>query len=121
MGSLLGPTGSLTNNIFANARQNVPPAVGMGATELCYTDRHAYTIVEVVSPKEIVVQQDTAIRTDKNGMSESQDYRFEANPNAKRVTVTLRKNGRWVVKGESAKNGTCYAVGGRSEYHDYSF
>jgi hypothetical protein len=120
MSGLLGPTHSLVNNIYAHSRQP-KPEVGMGATELLYTDRHACTIVEVVNDKTIVVQADNSRRTDSNGMSECQSYEYSPNPNAPKVTVTLRKNGRWVRKGEGMKNGTTFAVGGRDEYHDYSF
>jgi len=118
--SLLGPTGSLTNNIYANSKQIIP-VIGMGATELMHTDRHAFTIVEVISPKEIVVQRDNAIRTDNNGMSDSQGYRYEPNPEGEKITVTLRKNGRWVTKGGGLWNGTSWAIDRRDEHYDYSF
>lgn len=112
--------GSLVNMLSGTPATYVPK-VGDGATELCWSDRHAYTVVEVVSPTHVVVQQDTVTRTDKNGMSESQQYSYQANPDAPRKHVTLRRNGRWVLQGESQKNGTKFAMGDRREYHDYSF
>lgn len=54
-------------------------------------------------------------------MSESQDYCYEQNPNAKRETYTLRKNGAWVKEGESMKNGSRLRIGERLEYFDFSF
>lgn len=108
--------GSFVNQVMEQSRQAVP-VVGMGATELCFTDRHAYTIVEVMTPRYIVVQQDTATRLDKNGMSEAQDYTFTPDPNGKRVAITLRKHNGWVERGGRAR----FAIGERSEYHDYSF
>jgi hypothetical protein len=54
-------------------------------------------------------------------MSDSQDYRFEQNPDAEKVTYTLRKNGRWIKEGESLKGGTQIRIGERDEYYDYSF
>lgn len=112
-------TGSMINHLMGNSKPAVPE-VGMGATKLCWTDRHAYTIVEVVNPKKIVVQADKVTRTDSNGMSESQSYSFERNPEGQKATLTLRKNGAWIEQGDSIK-GTVYALGYRSEYHDYSF
>lgn len=112
--------GSLTNRMMEGGGQIVPQ-VGMGATECCYTDRHAYTIVEVVTDKLIVVQQDKAKRADTNGMSESQKYTYESDPEGRKVEVTLRKNGKWITKGEGLKNGTGWLIGDRREYHDYSF
>lgn len=120
MAKLTNPTGSLINNIFANSKYPAPE-VGMGATRLGWTDRHPYTIVAVLSPTKIVVQEDNAKRTDNNGMSESQTYDYTPNPDAPKRVVTFRNNGRWVEQGESAKNGRAYAVGDREKYEDFSF
>ena len=59
------------------------PVVGMGATILLWTDRHAATITEVFVLGKytyVKVRQDTSKRIDKNGMSEDQDYEFTPNP-----------------------------------------
>lgn len=119
--SLLTPTANLMSNIMANGTQPTPE-VGMGCTELMYTDRHACTIVEVVSPKTIKVQRDKAVRTDDIGRTDSgQQYHYEPNPEAAIQTVTLRGNGRWVLKGQGSKNGKSFAIGYRDEYYDHSF
>lgn len=97
------------------------PELGMGATHIGWTDRHPYTIVAVISPKEIVVQEDNYTRTGKNGMSESQAYEFIPNPEAEKIPVTLRKNGKWIQSGQSMKNGRKFVIGYRDKYHDYSF
>lgn len=112
-------TGSLINHLYSG--QTEAPAVGAGATLLMWSDRHAGTIVEV-SPngKRVGFQQDEAIRTDKNGMSDSQTYEYKPNPQAGIQYFTLRKNGAWVREGESMK-GTRITIGVRNEYHDFSF
>ncbi len=120
MPDLTKPTGSMVNNIYANSYYR-KPEVGMGATELMWTDRHACTIIRVINDKTIEVQHDRAIRTDANGMSDAQTYRYEPNLNAEKTIVTLRRNGRWVKKGDKMHNGTSFAIGTRNEYHDYSF
>jgi hypothetical protein len=108
-------TGSLINHVIAGS--NMPePKVGMGATVLSWTDRYAATIIEVKG-KRVVVQYDDAIRTDSNGMSESQSYRYEPNPNAEKMIFSLRKNGQYKLVG----GGKVLAVGERRHYHDYSF
>lgn len=114
-------TGSLVNLICGfNAKGNPGlPKVGDGCTEYCWTDRHAYTVVEVRSPCRVVVQQDKATRIDKNGMSESQTYEFTPNPKAGKVLLSRRKDGRWRRVG-SAK-GNVFSFGSRDEYRDYSF
>lgn len=112
--------GSLTNYLFANAKDETPK-IGMGATVVHWTDRTAHTIVDVRDAKTIVTQPDTAIRTDNNGMSESQDYAYTPNPNAKHQVWTLRSNGAWVKQGEPAKGGTRILLGTRETYVDPSF
>lgn len=117
--------GNVINRIQENVKGQPTPEVGMGATECCWSDRHAYTIIEVLTPTRIVVQQDKAIRTDKNGMSDCQDYRYEPNPKAAKEELVFKKtkrvpHGRWVRKHEGIK-GTPFVVGHRDEHHDYSF
>jgi len=115
-------TGSLVNHLVSRSK-GLEPVVGMGATELMWTDRHALTIVEVNEKKTmVVVQRDNVKRIDNGGpYTESQDYEFTPNPNATRVPYTLRKNGAWVKLGESMKGGSRISIGRRSEYCDPSF
>jgi hypothetical protein len=112
-------TGSLHNHIISGSNMS-EPQVGMGATILYWTDRNAATITEVGKSGKIVrVVEDVAIRTDENGMSDSQTYRYEPGTGSPR-TFTLRKNGAWVEQGSSMK-GTRLAIGARRHYYDYSF
>lgn len=115
--------GSLVNHILSNSTKGQPePVVGMGATELQWTDRTPVTIIEVSkNGKTIKVQEDHAKRTDDNGMSESQTYSYSANPEGRIQTYTLRKNGAWVRKGEPMKEGSKLRIGIREKYHDFSF
>lgn len=114
--------GSLNNRLMERAKPQ-EPKIGMGATELLYSDRRAVTIVEVSwNKKTIVVQRDNAERTDNLGMTDcGQAYRYSANPNGARYVYTLRKNGAYVRAGESLKGGTVLLVGERDEYYDFSF
>lgn len=108
-------------SMVALAHKQPEPTVGMGATECWYTDRHACTITKV-SPdgKTIETVRDIAIRTDKNGMSDSQEYTYL--PGDGHATVwTRRANGRFIRKGDSMRNGLQLLVGERDEYYDHSF
>lgn len=109
-------TGSLTNHLMSRSKQPAP-AVGMGVTMLAWTDRHAGTIIKVSpSGKTVVVREDRATRTDSNGMSESQAYRYEENPEGRTVTFRLTKRG-WRGTG----HGYGLLIGERMAYRDYSF
>ena len=106
-------TGSLTNHLLSGTKGEPKPKVGMGATILGWTDRHAATIIRV-TPTQVHVQKDRAIRLDSNGMSESQQYRYERDTDALVLVFRKTKKG-W--KGHSG----FLRVGDRNEYHDYSF
>ncbi len=62
----------------------------------------------------VTVQEDKAIRTDNNGMSECQSYTFERDPNGLIQVFHLRKNGYYYCKSSILRMG-------RHKYHDYSF
>lgn len=113
--------GSLINSI-SGTDPNYVPKVGDGATMLFWTDRKAGTVISVSkSGKRIEVQQDKAIRTDSYGMSDSQSYRYEADPNGTVRAFTKRKNGQFIREGDSMRGGQRVAIGYRNEYFDYSF
>lgn len=94
--------------------------VGTGVTYCVGTDRYPYTVVEVKSPRKLIVQRDSWRRTDSNGLSEDQDYEFTPDPDGERRVITLRKNGRWYEVGAHASS--CpFTVGHRRAYFDPSF
>lgn len=112
--------GSFINQCVVTPKDLVP-AVGMGATEMRWTDRRPFTITQVLSPTKVVVRENKAIRTDKNGMSECQSYEYAEDPDAMPKIVTLRKNGKWIRIGEDSDSGTKFVLGHRDCYHDFGF
>ena len=114
-------TASLVNQIYSYS-SNSMPTIGMGATILGWTDRHAATVVEVSkSGRAVTVQKDKATRTDNLGMSDCQSYSYSPNPEGSKQTFTLRKNGRWVHEGSAMGSGSTLSLGHRNHYYDYSF
>lgn len=92
--------------------------VGDGISLSPYTDWEAFTVIERKdTPKgfKLVIQKDEAIRTDKNGMSDSQTYRFERDPEGRTKEVRWNPRGQWF-----SADGYKVALG-RHEYFDYSF
>lgn len=112
-------TGSLINHIISGCG-NATPEIGMGVTILGWTDRHAGTILEVSKDgKSITIARDEAKPLHK-GMTDCQDYEYKhgTKPYA---TYTLRRNGRWVAKGQTMNGGSSLKIGERDEYYDFSF
>lgn len=99
--------------------ETIIPKVGMGATEVHYSDREPMTIIEVTG-KTVTVQRDDAKRIDSNGMSDQQDYEYTPNPNGIVRKYSLRKNGEYVLVGDK-QDGMRIVIGSRRKYHDYSF
>ena len=94
------------------------PEIGMGATIVFYSDREPATIIQITSNgKRIVLQEDLSTRTDNNGMSEIQQYKYDPNPNGTIHIATLRKDGTYRLSGEK----TVVHIGDRRKYYDYSF
>jgi hypothetical protein len=118
-------TNSVNNWMMSGTKGQPEPAEGMGITLLHWTDRTAATITRVERFKSgpragqvraFWFKEDKAIRTDKNGMSESQEYTFEPDADAKEKQARQKKNGAW-----HEVNSSRIALGYRSAYHDYSF
>ncbi len=105
-------TGSLINHIESRFAQPTPE-VGMGATILGWTDRYPATIVKV-TPCQVHVQEDFAVRTDSNGMSESQEYEYSPNPKA-HVEIFRKTKRGW------RSGSRCLSIGRREKYYDFSF
>lgn len=103
--------------------KNDTPVVGMGVTHILHSDRNAWTVIKVISPKRIVIQRDRSFRVDKNGMSDNQSWEFEPDEQGMTRVITLRSDGRWREAGStkgSTKGSTTYLVGSRDEFYDYT-
>lgn len=123
------------NNRIAEKMKMPKPEVGMGVTELCYTDRHPFEVIAILSDKRIKVRKMTAERTDTNGISDCQEYRYFPNFDGEIKTLVLR-NGKWrdiVKEYDNDENGRLvevetrrlgcngWLIGRAEKYHDYSF
>ena len=90
--------------------------VGDGATVCYYTDREAGTIIKRTK-NTITIQRDKAFRTDNNGMSDCQEYRYERDENG------LIEVYHWSNKYGCFRNSKnkLFVINGRHKYYDYSF
>lgn len=88
-------TGSFVNMMMSS--NSSMPEVGKGATFLSWTDRHAYEVMSVSDDcKTVIVQQYMPERIDSNGMSDSQDYKYEKLTGVNETIVWRR--GAWRKK-----------------------
>lgn len=115
-------TGSLVNHLYSTAKP-IAPTVGLGATILSWSDRHAGTIIEVRADGSFVVQEDNWVRTDTNGMSDAQSYQYTPNPNGSTYTFEPVKRGKakGQIRENGLKGGRSVLVGSRDKHFDFSF
>lgn len=113
-------SGSLVSSIYRQSTQP-EPVEGVGCTILLWNDRHAATIVRVSADKgKVWVTRDKAIPVGNVAYTESQRYSYERDAEAGEECFSLRKNGRWVRKGEGLLSGTSLLIGARKEYYDWT-
>ena len=113
--------------------------VGDGATIVGWSDRHAATVVEVSkNGRQVTLQEDKA--TLLNGATSgepdalvvtpggfachtegTQRWGLQRDPEGRRMRFSLRKNGAWVMVGESLKGGQRARIGERHHYYDFNF
>jgi hypothetical protein len=100
-----------------------PPVVevGMGATELHYSDCDPYTVIRVITQKKIIVQEDNWKIVKGSAQDGSAQYEYTRNPGGAKAVLTLRADGCWREEGFTKKNGGGWAVGFRRKYFDPSF
>lgn len=120
----------MQSEVKKEKNQEIIPQVGMGVTEILYTDREPFTIIKIISPTRILIQADKVEPNPK--WTEKMDFRaggfcgtvvnqyeqewiITPNSNGKTIELTKSKNGTW-------KNGTgTFRIGVRQHFYDYNF
>jgi len=106
---------------MANQTKTIVPVKGMGVTQGAGSDRYPYTILDVSpSGKQIRIQEDNATPGPGHNFYGSQCWVFTPNPNGRKITISLRKDGRWREVG-SGRGSSGYGIGHRDKYIDPSF
>lgn len=108
-------TASVVNYVMSGTAGAPEPAVGMGATILMWSDRHAATIVKV-TPCTVTVKRDKARVVKGSAADGTAVYEFTPDPDAEPKVFRKTKKG-WRETG----GGAALRVGDRDEYHDPSF
>jgi len=114
-------TGSVINMVLGQTK-SLKPVVGMGVTEILWSDREPYEVIAVKDDRHITIRKYDYIRTDDNGMSECQEYNYISNPDGKIKHLFLTKKGVWRERiGKRELGTTRFLVGKAERYYDFSF
>jgi len=106
----------MNNNVTSRV-----PTVGMGATASFGSDEYPYTVIQIASPKKIIVQADSSKMSAGGEYFGNQDWTISRNRNGATMTVSLRKNGRWVNAGCGMWTSGNVVLGKRYRREDPSF
>lgn len=94
------------------------PEVGMDATVLYVTDRVSTKIVGVPNARTVEVWDGERV-VGWTMPEDGGELFYDETPLLS--VYTLRKNGRWVAKGQPLRGGTALLVGVKDDYRDPSF
>tara|TARA_R110001592_G_scaffold337415_1_gene624007 strand:+ start:355 stop:912 length:558 start_codon:yes stop_codon:yes gene_type:complete len=99
----VGVAGGFINQMMGN--NQTYPIVGKGATELMYSDRHAWEVISVSDDhSRCTIQAYDPERIDNLGMSDSQSYKYEKLTEEKRNLVWRKKQGgTWCSHGKEIR------------------
>ena len=115
---------SLTNILMSN--NDTTPKEGGLATVLRYSDRQVYFVNSVSqNGKQATIERARPIRTDKLGMTDAQQYKYEKVPNQITEEIKFFK-GKWRKvytnwEGKKTSEPISIIFGIANEHYDYSF
>lgn len=109
--------GSLINRLMESS-QPIKPVVGMGCTELMWSDREPYEVIAVDDDRHCIARRMRAIH--KGGAYEN-DWDLESDENGSVVNLFLTNKGVWVERYKDRSYGCKFRMGVAEKYFDYEF
>lgn len=104
--------GSFQNVMIANAK-GAQPEVGMGVTQVRWTDRYPFTVIKVNTPRMLTIQADKVVpEPHPSGYAKE----ISQDPDGQVLTIRHHRDDKWYDNG-----GTVYTVGKRAYYYDHGF
>ena len=116
--------GSVVNHIIANNYKDNKIKVGMGVTEIMWSDRHAFFIKEIITdkkgnPKELKLEGAWLKALGEGCYDVSREYKEGYFQDCKQRTI--RKNRKGYFTSDGTIKGTTFRIGKADEYYDISF
>lgn len=119
MSNVIG--GSLQNRLIERQR-GMKPQIGMGVTQILWSDRYPFEVVAIKDTRHITVREMNAKLISGSWMDECQEYEYESNENGRTFDLFLTNKGRWVARiGREYIDGYTWYVGNAEMYRDPHF
>ena len=106
--------GNLTNRLMENT-SSTEPKIGMGATELMYSDREPWEIIDIKynrkgEARQLVLRHMSS-KAKPGAEFGHQDWIIEPDPNGEVRVIKRKRNGTW----------GSFLIGHVEKYYDWSF
>lgn len=116
--------GSLINHLIDNDYHDGQIKIGAGVTELCWSDRHAYFIKDIIRNKkgeirELVLEGAWLKATGNGYFDVSREYKEGYHQDIQERHIKKTRKGNWTSTG--TEKGTKFRIGHADEYYDISF
>ena len=102
---------------IAEARRAIIPGVGMSCKVCYYTDCHAATITEIISPRKVRVRDNKTKCLDYY----AGEYEILPELDGREYIFTKRSNGKWILEGQKSKDGLSLQLHYQHHFIDPSF
>lgn len=102
---------------WSKAIDNIVPCVGLPCTICYYSDRRAATVTRIISEKKIEVTHNEVKCLDYY----AGDYEVLPDLRPRADIFTKRRNGQWVMEGQSVRDGVVLMLHYQRHYIDPSF
>lgn len=116
--------GSLDNYICGKMMKEPEPAVGMGATEICWTDRHPYRITRIQNGKKgekpILFLRRIKVEADPTARIGEQKWIYGEEIGGEEMVKFRKSRSAWYFKNGRIW-GSRVLIGHAEEYYDWSF
>lgn len=101
--------------------ETITPEVGMECTICFYSDSRPAKVSRIISPKRIEVKELSYKCIKGSAQDGSAEYEYFDDPNGAERIFSLRKNGKWIIVGNSTKDGIKLSLGHAHYYYDPHF
>lgn len=110
--------GNVINRVLETRAPKATPVIGMGVTEYCWSDRHAYEVIEVIDNRHILIR---ALGSRLIGDWLDQEYEYFSDPEGRVRKLFLTNKGVWRERIGRSLGCNRFGLGSACEYRDPSF
>ena len=110
--------GSVQNRLMEGMSGQPDPVVGMGCTEVLWSDRHPYEVIEVKDARHCKAR---AMGCKCVGGAYSNEWELFSDENGHVINLFRKKNGQWVERYPDRSYGNRFVMGFAEKYYDYEF